>query len=165
MWFNRSLHRKCTLWGIHLVVIILFCYLPEVSVTSWAAQWLQYQHNGRWNMSNMLYKTSQMPYSECPTVYYFAFLWTSFLLSAINRSNSIQNIWTSCVKSSWSTLCISISRIASAKWTMKMDLRAGSNEPGISNWDCCMNWGRAEREGRCLLYFISRDEKWVLRLQ
>ena len=36
---------------------VYFCFLLEVPVTNWAAQQLQYQLNGRWNMSKMLYKT------------------------------------------------------------------------------------------------------------
>ena len=46
---------------------VLFCYLSEVPVTNWAAQWLQYQLNGRWNMTKMLSKISQL--NGSPTVY------------------------------------------------------------------------------------------------
>ena len=37
---------------------VLFCLWWEVLVTNWAAQYLQYQSNGWWNMSKLLYKIS-----------------------------------------------------------------------------------------------------------
>lgn len=38
---------------------VLFWFRSEVPLTHLAAQYLQYQPNGRWNMSNMLYKISR----------------------------------------------------------------------------------------------------------
>ena len=43
-----------TQWGVQLSRDVLFCFILEVSVTNRAAQCLQHQPNGRWNMSKIL---------------------------------------------------------------------------------------------------------------
>ena len=40
--------------------VLLFCFLSDFPVTSCAVKYLQYQPNGRWNISKMLYKTSRL---------------------------------------------------------------------------------------------------------
>ena len=42
--------------GRPLIRNVLFCFLPEVLVNNWSVQQLQYQPNGRWNMSKTLNK-------------------------------------------------------------------------------------------------------------
>ena len=57
----------CTLCGTHSVAMFCFVIFRKFPVTNWAAQSLQYQLNGRWNMTKMLSKISQ--FNGSPTVY------------------------------------------------------------------------------------------------
>ena len=56
VWAKRLFFSLCLYTQSQCFVL----FLLEVSVTNWATQYLQYQPNGRWNMSKMLNKISRL---------------------------------------------------------------------------------------------------------
>ena len=58
--------------GLPLVSLGLVCFLVQLAATDGAAQYLHYQPNGQWNISEQLNKILQERGS--PTVYNYQFL-------------------------------------------------------------------------------------------
>ena len=55
-----TFHVQCGVSPHALSRDVLFFFLSEDQVTNWAAQYLQYQPNGRWNMSKLFSKISRL---------------------------------------------------------------------------------------------------------